>query len=154
MAKNTPYFDFDVTRLMDATRMMDVSKLLGDFRLPGVDAEQIMTSQRKNIEALTAANQLALEGFQAILRRQGEILRQAVEQANAMIAELMAAGTPEEKVARNADMAKAAFEKTLANIKELTEMATKSNGEAAAVLNRRVSESLDELKFAVRKASK
>ncbi|HSK41094.1 MAG TPA: phasin family protein [Arenibaculum sp.] len=148
MAKSTPFFDFDMTR------MMDVSKLLGDFKLPGVDVEQVMTSQRKNIEALTAANQLALEGYQAILRRQGEILRQAIEQTNTMISELMAVGTPEEKVARNADMVKVAFEKTLANTRELAEMAAKSNGEAADVLNRRVSEGLEELKGVIQKARK
>lgn len=154
MAKSTPFFDFDMGRMFDMSRMMDASKLLGDFKFPGVDVEQVMTSQRKNVEALTAANQLALEGYQAILRRQGEILRQTLEQANTMVSEMMVVGTPEEKVARNADMVKTAFEKTLANTRELAEMAAKSNGEAADVLNRRVSESLDELKGVIQKARK
>lgn len=148
MAKNTPFFDIDVTKLMD------ISKLTADYKLPGVDMDQLLAAQRKNIEALTAANQLAFEGMQAVLRRQTEILRQSMEQASSMVTELMAAGAPEEKVAKNAELAKVAFEKALANMRELAEMVAKSNAEAAEVISKRVSESLDELKAAVQKAKK
>jgi phasin family protein len=148
MAKNTPFFDVDVTKLMD------ISKLTADYKLPGVDMDQLLATQRKNIEALTAANQLAFEGMQAVLRRQTEILRQSMEQASSMVSELMAAGAPEDKVAKNAELAKVAFEKALANMRELAEMVAKSNAEAAEVISKRVSESLDELKVAVQKAKK
>lgn len=148
MAKNTPFFDFDVSKLMDIT------KLTSDYKFPGVDMDQLLAAQRKNIEALTAANQLAFEGMQAVLRRQGEILRQSLEQANSLISEVMAAGAPEDKVAKNAELTKAAFEKALANMRELAEMVAKSNAEAAEVISKRVSESLDELKLAVQKAKK
>jgi phasin family protein len=148
MAKNTPFFDIDVTKLMD------ISKLTADYKLPGVDMDQLLVAQRKNIEALTAANQLAFEGMQAVLRRQTEILRQSMEQASSMVTELMAAGAPEDKVAKNAELAKVAFEKALANMRELAEMVAKSNAEAAEVISKRVSESLDELKVAVQKAKK
>jgi phasin family protein len=148
MAKNTPFFDIDVTKLMD------ISKLTADYKLPGVDMDQLLVAQRKNIEALTAANQLAFEGMQAVLRRQTEILRQSMEQASSMVTELMATGAPEDKVAKNAELAKVAFEKALANMRELAEMVAKSNAEAAEVISKRVSESLDELKVAVQKAKK
>ena len=148
MAKNTPFFDVDITKLMD------ISKLTADYKLPGVDMDQLLAAQRKNIEALTAANQLAFEGMQAVLRRQTEILRQSMEQASSMVSELMAAGAPEDKVAKNAELAKIAFEKALANMRELAEMVAKSNAEAAEVISKRVSESLDELKVAVQKAKK
>jgi len=52
--------------------------------LSGFDIEAAVSSQRKNIEALTQANQLAVEGAQALMRRQVEITRQAVEDFSAM----------------------------------------------------------------------
>ncbi len=132
----------------------DPSKFLGDFKLPGVDVEAILSSQRKNIEALTAANQLAAEGFQAVLRRQAEILRSSVEEASGYVNDVLTAGTPEAKAAKQAELVKAAFEKSLANARELAELIAKSNTEAADVLSKRVSESLEELKTAVAKVAK
>lgn len=132
----------------------DVSKVLGDFKVPGVDVDAILASQRKNIEAVTAANQLAIEGLQAVLRRQAEIVRSSVEEAGTYVNQVVAAGSPEEKAAKQAELVKLAFEKSLANIKELAELVAKSNTEAADVLSKRVSESLDEVKAAIAKAKK
>lgn len=146
MAKTNPFFDVDVSKFTD------VSKLMSEFKLPGVDVESAFAAQQKNIQALTAANQLAFEGFQAVARRQSEILRQTIEQTTSIVSELLAAGSPEEKVAKQADLVKAAFEKALANTRELAELVTKSNTEAADVINKRVSESLEELKSVVAKA--
>lgn len=144
MAKNSAFPFMD----------MDLTKMMADFKVPGVDVEALLASQRKNIEAVTAANQLAIEGMQAVLRRQAEIMRQTMEEATSMFTEAMSVGAPEDKVAKQADLIKTAFEKTLANMREMAEMVAKSNTEAAEVLSKRVSESLDELKGAVGKARK
>lgn len=139
MAANNP-FEFDLT------------KLLGDFKVPGIDFEAIVASQRKNIEAVTSANQLAVEGLQAVLRRQAEIIRQSIEEASALVGDFTAVGAPEEKAAKQAELVKSTFEKALANVKELSELVAKSNAEAADILAKRVSESLDEVKSAIAKA--
>ena len=130
----------------------DVTKLLGDFKVPGVDVEAILSSQRKNIEAVTAANQLAIEGLQAVIRRQAEIVRASLEEAGSYVNQVAAAGTPEEKATKQAELLKVAFEKSLSNVKELAELVAKSNTEAADVLSKRVSESLEEVKTAITKA--
>ena len=143
MAKANPFFDVDVSKFAD------VSKLISEFKLPGVDVESVLASQQKNIQALTAANQLALEGFQAVVRRQSEIVRQTMEQTSSMVSELLAAGSPEDKVAKQADLVKLAFEKALSNARELAELVAKSNSEAADVINKRVSESLEEVKVLI-----
>ena len=125
---------------------MDMSKMFADLKLPKVDMDAVMATQRKNIEALTSANKLAFEGMQAIARRQADVMRQMMEEMSGMISDMMAAGSPEEKVARQAELAKQTFEKILSNMKELADMLSKSNSEAATVINARISESLDELK--------
>jgi len=150
MAKSNPFFD--VSKFGDMSKFTDVSKLISEFKVPGLGVESVLASQQKNIQALTAANQLAFEGFQAVARRQSEIVRQSIEQTTAIVAELLAAGSPEDKVAKQADLVKSAFEKALANTRELAELVTKSNTEAADVINKRVSESLEELKATVAKA--
>jgi phasin family protein len=124
----------------------DFTKIFSEFRVPGFDMEALLATQRRNIEAVTAANQLAIEGIQAVMRRQGEILRQMVEESSTVLRDLMASGAPEQKVAQQTEVVKSAFEKALANLRELTEMVAKSNTEAADVLTKRIGESLTELK--------
>ena len=129
-----PFLDFDVTKVMS------------DFRVPAVDVDAVVASQRKNIEALTQANQLAVEGVQAVARRQVEIARQAMEEFSAMIRDLATPGSPEDRLAKQAEFSKHALEKGLSNARELTEMVTKANTEAFNVINKRLTESLDEVR--------
>ncbi len=127
--------------------LFDVTKVMGDFRVPGIDLEAAVSSQRKNIEALTQANQLAVEGVQALMRRQVEITRQAMEDFSAMFRDLVQPnGSPEDRFAKQAEYSKHAIEKGLSNAKELTELVTKANTEAFNVINKRVTESLDEIR--------
>lgn len=128
----------------------DVSKMLGDVKVPGVDVEALLASQRKNVEALTTANKVALEGLQAVAKRQAEILAQALAEATSVAKELAGlSSNPQELTAKQAAVAKEAFEKALANARELAELVNKSNTEAFAVINQRVNESLEELKALV-----
>jgi len=127
--------------------LFDVTKIMGDFRVPGVDLEAAVATQRKNIEALTQANQLAVEGAQALMRRQVEITRQAMEDFSAMFRDFVQPnGSPEDRFAKQAEYSKHAIEKSLSNAKELTELVTKANTEAFNVINKRVTESLDEVR--------
>jgi len=125
---------------------MDVGKAFAGFNFPSIDAESMIASQRKNLEAFTQANQLAVEGVQAVTRRQVEIAREAFEGASAALKDLVQPSAPEDRIAKNAELAKQVFEKSLANARELTELVTKANAEAFDVITKRVSESLDELR--------
>ena len=131
---------------------IDLTKMMTDFRLPGVDVDGLMSSQRKNLEALTSANRLVMEGMQAVARRQTEIFRQMMEESSSAVTGMMSPSNAEDKAAKHADLAKDAFQRAITNMRELAEMVAKSNGEAFSVINRRVSESLDEIKTTARKA--
>jgi phasin family protein len=135
MAEARPnFFDFDVTRMMT------------DFRFRPIDVEALMACQRRNIEAFSQANQLAVEGVQAVARRQIEIARQAFEDASVLFRELAQPVSAEDRIARNTEFAKQLIEKSVTNGREITELAAKAGSEAADVLRKRASESLDELR--------
>ncbi|OWJ62685.1 phasin family protein [Inquilinus limosus] len=125
---------------------VDFTKLLGEFKVPGVDLDAVLQAQRKNIEALTAANRTAAEGVQAFARRQGEIIRQNLAELQAQFTNAVSTGAPEEKLAKQTELAKVTFEKAIADMKELAELLAKSNTEAAEIVSKRVSASFDELK--------
>lgn len=129
---------------------MDFTKYAEQFKLPGVDSKALMESHRRNFEAMTQANQVALEGARALMQRQAEILRQAMDEASKAVRELAKPGEPSEKWATQTEMLKEAYELALANLRELAEMSAKSNTEAADVLTHRFTASLDELKGALK----
>ncbi len=151
-----PFLDGDYSNFMDFTKFgdfMDVNKFAEQFKVPGVDTKALIESQRKNVEAMTTANRVALEGLQAIAQRQAEILRQAMEETTKVVRELAQPGQPAEKIAGQAALVKEAYELSLANMRELTEMSSKSNAEAADVLTHRFSASLEELKGALKQVN-
>lgn len=125
---------------------VDVGKAFAGFAFPGFDVESLMACQRKNLEALTQANQLAVEGVQAVARRQAEIARETFGEASAMLRDFTQPGAPEERAAKNAEAAKLAFEKGIAHARELTALVSKANSEAFDVLTKRVAESFEEFR--------
>jgi len=157
-------FDFDPTKFMggfDATKIMgdfDPSKMMNEFnkavtdmKVPAVDAAPLMEAQRKNMEALADANKLALEGVQAVFKRQAEILQKTIDEVQGNLKDVSGSGTPQDAVAKQADLVKGAFENALGNMRELAEMVSKSNTEAFETVNKRFGESLEELKDQVLK---
>lgn len=110
-----------------------------------VDFNQLFSSQRRNIEAMSAVNQIAVESAQAISRRQAEIARENVENALKTSKDLLSGSSPETSLSKNADAVREFFENSLANFREVTEMVTKSSFEAFDVLNKRAAESMEEL---------
>jgi phasin family protein len=150
MATQTPFSDFDVTKFFNPTKLFQDLKFTG---LNGFDIEAVMAGQRRNIEAFTAASQAALEGLQSLAKRQAEMVRQSVEESNKAMKEMFAAGSPEEKAARQAELTKVAFERAVANTRELTQLVARSQNEAIDVINKRVAEGLDEVKGFIAKSN-
>jgi len=153
-----PKFDFaafmDPSKLAEQWEKFDFAKVADQFKLPGLDAQALVDYQKRNLEAVASANKIALEGAQAVIRRQAEIVRKSVEDASKALSELNAAETPQDKLVKQVELAKQAYEAAVANLQELTEIASKSNGEAAGLLSARVSESFGEFTSEVKKTAK
>jgi phasin family protein len=107
------------------------------LQLSGPESEMMFASQYKNVEAVMQANQLALAGVQAIWRRQLDFIQEAVEG--------LPPGPLNEKFAKHAEYSKRALEKSLANARELTELATKATTDAMNIINQRFCEGLGEM---------
>jgi phasin family protein len=131
---------------------MDVTKMMAEFKLPQVDVEALVAAQRKNIETLSTANRLALEGMQAVAKRNMEIMQQSLADMTEAMKAIAAAEAPQAKAAKQAELLKATYEKAMQNIRELQDMIQKMSGDTLGVLNRRVGEALDEVKAMMEKA--
>ena len=126
----------------------EFAPFMADLKLPHVDMDSMVASQRKNVEALIEANRCALEGARAVAQRQAEIVREGLERATEAATEVMSPSAPEKKMARQAELAKSAFDASLASYRELYEMATKASEEVFDLVAKRISASFDEFKSA------
>ncbi len=125
------------------------------FKAPAFDMTKMMTQQRKNVEAFSAAAQAFNEGTQAIARLSATFMRDNMEEALNTSREVMAAGSaPEKAAAKQGEFAKTFVESTVDQLREVTELATKAQFEAFDILSSRFSRSVDEAKDAAPKATK
>ena len=131
----------------------EMMKIFGSLKVPSLpDFQALAESQKRNLDALTTANKLAMEGAQAVARRNMEIMQQVMGEMSQAVQSLTAAdGSPQDKASKQAELLKTAYEHAVANMQEIAELIQKSNGEALGVLNRRFGEALEEVKGLVNK---
>jgi phasin family protein len=145
-----PFFEADMSKLFDMSKFdmskFDMSKMTADMRMPSFDMEGIFTQQRRNMEALTALTQTAMESWQSLFRRQADTARQMMEEQAQTAQAIMACPSPEEKVIKQAEASKAAMDKCLANMRDISETISKCNGQAMETVTLRMNEGLDELR--------
>lgn len=138
----TPFFDFDVT------------KMFADFRFRPFDVEAVWAAQRRNIEALSQANQLAVEGAHAVAKRQIEMTQQALEDFSTLWREMAQPSSTEDRIAKHTEFTKKMIDKSLTHGREVAALAAKAGTEASEVLQRRTTEGLDEMRaFACKSAA-
>ena len=127
------FFDFDMT------------KMFADFRFRPFDVEAIWAAQRRNLEAFSQVNQLVVEGVQAVARRQIELTRETFEGFSILLRDIAQPVSPEDRIAKNTDYAKQMLEKGVNHGREVVSIAAKAGADAAEVLHKRATESLDEI---------
>ena len=157
-----PFMQMDVQKLMKDFKFPGfdpdaVKKAFEGFKMPGIngmsgfgDVDGLMSAHRRNMETLTAANQAIADSFQAITKRQTEILREYMENLAAAIKDVVSAGSPEASAQRQAEFAKKTMENAVQHMREFAEMTSRSSGEVFEMMNRQVMQNLDEIKRAAK----
>jgi phasin family protein len=159
MATNptTPGADTPFAQAMEQARTTteEFAKLFSEMKLPAMpDMEALMNAHRRNIEALSAANRVALEGAQAVARRHMEIMQQTMGELAETIRTLSTTEGSQARAAKQAELLKQAYERAVAHARELSELIQRSNNEALAVLNKRFSDAMDEVRALIEKANR
>ena len=136
-------FPFDPQSFADMWKMPDMSKWLEQMKMPGIDPQPMMEHQKKNMDALMAANQAAAAGYQDVFKKQMAIFEETMQAAQEQMAQL--GDMKPDNAAKQADVYRVAVDKALANMTELAETIKKSNEEVFGIMSARVKESIAEL---------
>ena len=125
---------------------MDMTKFFAEFRLPAMpDMSALAKAQQKNLEAISAANKVALEGARAVAERHMEIVQQSVAEMQDAMRSMASPTDIQEQAAKRAEMAKATYERAVGQMQELADLIQKSSGEGVSVLHSRFAEEMEEV---------
>jgi phasin family protein len=121
----------------------DVAKMLEQFKFPGIDMTAIIAARQKDIQAVVESNKKAMEGMQAMAQKQTEMLKNAMLEIQTASKNLTGDFANPTK---QAEMAKNAYAKALADMKTLADIGQKAQAESLAIVTKRASENLEEIK--------
>ncbi|MEM7525839.1 MAG: TIGR01841 family phasin [Pseudomonadota bacterium] len=127
---------------------MDMFQKFGEnLKLPGPEITDVVDYHRKNIQAMQDAAQASSAGAQAVMAKQ----REALEEALAGITDMVQnPGGAENMMTGQAEFARKAFEATMKNTKDISEIMRESGAESADILKKRIEESLEEIRTAMK----
>jgi phasin family protein len=125
----------------------DFKKMFAEMKMPAMpDMEAFIAANKRNMETLSAANRVALEGAQAVARRHMEIMQRSMSEMTEGMKALATTAPPQAKAAKQAELVKKAYEQSVSNMKELGDLIQRSNAEAIGLLHSRFIEAMDEVK--------
>ena len=115
------------------------------LRFFGADLELLVTTQRRNAEAMIQMSRMTLDGVQQAWQRRLDCMEQAIDGLTAHIGSFgNTNGLDGDRLAKQAEYSRKAFEKNLAIACELTELTAKT-ANAAMSISQRFCACVDEL---------
>jgi len=138
-------FSFDAEKMTEFFKQNDFTKQLASLKMPGMDPEALVKAQQKNMDALVEANKAAAAGYQDLFKKQIAIFEETMTEAGKQM-KAFDTTKMEDRAKAQGELAKAAFEKALANMQALAEGAQKANTQAYEIVSQRIKDSIVELK--------
>lgn len=130
----------------------DLRSLLNSLKLPGIDTNKLLESGRKDIEALLETNEKVFVTAEALTHKQAEMLTELVKEWHASFKDSVSSASGADKLNQASVHAQRALATALTSMKEMAEIAAKSNQDVVGILNARFHAGLQELRSAVRSA--
>ena len=146
-------FSFDPDKMAEFFKQNDFTKYLAKLHVPGMEPESLLAAQQKNMNALVEANKAAAAGYQDLFKKQMQVFEETMAEAQKHMKAFDATKLDADQAKAQAELARAAFEKALANMQALAEGAQKANADAYEIVAARIKESMTELRDMAQKAS-
>ncbi|MDG1287214.1 MAG: phasin family protein [Rickettsiales bacterium] len=123
------------------------------FKAPQIDTSALVALQKKNVENFTAISQAFGDATQEFTKKSAAFAQANTEAAMSASRDVFSATAPEEKAAKQGELAKKTVATCTKQVKELTELATKSQLKALETMNKHFNESVEDAKNLAKKAA-
>lgn len=120
----------------------ELSARLKDLNVSG-GAAALLDSGRKDVQALMQANKASYKGLQTVVQRQTDMLKSSIQAWQGAV-KAMPGKDPKQNLAQLDEMGRAAFQQALADMKELAELAARSQADAFEVMRQRIHDNVEQ----------
>lgn len=107
-------------------------------------AGKMLESRREDLKALMQANEKSYKGLQTVVQRQTEMIKSAITEWQST-AKAMPGKDPKENLATLDALGRQSFQRAIDDIKELADLAAKSQADAFDVVRKRIQANVDEV---------
>jgi phasin family protein len=152
---DNPKFDFETLfKQFDPNQMAkQFQEMFANSPFGDMNTTDLMETQRKTLESIKQANETAVSGAQSLMERQSEMMQQAMADA-AKAMQNMAESEPAEAASDNAALVEEAVKKSMENFGEIADMIQGIYTEISDQVERRMEESVNEMKESLAKTKK
>lgn len=124
----------------------DFVKLIAQVQFPAFPgADKLVAANLRNMDALSAANRIALECAQTVANRQMEIMHQAMTELSEGLQAISTPRAPQANTPEATDVFKRIYEHAVANTRELSDLIQRCNRKALDPLHKRFIDAVDEI---------
>ena len=131
------------TSTSPADMLKGMAERLQNANLTGAGSK-LLDSGRKDLQAVMQANEKSYKGLQTVVQRQTELIKSAITEWQSA-AKAMPGKDPKESLAKLDELGRASFQRAIDDIKELADLAAKSQKDAFEVVRQRVQDNVDEV---------
>jgi phasin family protein len=137
--------------MADTTSYIEMLRKFGsDLGLPKLNVDELLQTQKKNIDALGQSAKVAAQGAQSVAHKQREVLEAGLREAAALAREYKPFGKVHENIALQTEFARKVFEIAVQGAQESASTARQSTTEAVKIIQDRVKEGFEEIRAGVR----
>lgn len=129
-----------------------MAERLKDLNVQGA-AGALLDNGRKDLKALVEANEKSYKGLQAVVARQTEMLKSSITDWQGAV-QGMPGKDAKENLAKLDEMARASFKRALDDMKELADLAAKSQADAFNVVRERINDNVEQVSKLLKRGGK
>jgi phasin family protein len=136
--------------MADTTSYIEMLRKFGsDLGLPRVNVDQLVETQKKNIEALGQSAKVAAQSAQSVAQKQHEVMEAGLREATAFVREYKPLGIVQENLALQTEFARKVFEIAVRGAQETATTVGQSGADAVKIIQDRMKESFEDIRASI-----
>ena len=137
--------------MTDNSSYIDMLRKFGtDLGLPKLNVDELLQTQKKNLEALGQSAKVAAQGAQSVAQKQREVLEAGLREASTLAREYKPLGKVQENLALQTEFARKMFDIAVKGAQDSASTARQSTSDAVTLIQDRMKESFEEFRASVR----
>jgi phasin family protein len=137
--------------MADTTSYIEtLRKFVTDLGVPKLNVDELLKTQKQNIDALGESIKVTAQGAQSLAQKQREVLEAGLREAETLAREYKPLGKVPDNVALQTEFAKKMPEIAVQGAQESAATAKQSTTEAVKIIRDRMEKSVEEIKASAR----